>query len=290
MAKYPSLFLDDIVVPTFESLLGETTVPTEAGDAISPGEKKWAKSQPPALKKKSVFLWGKGAQPTGTVQDILKKAKVFKELCPNQTKFNQGNTVPYLTKDLTKEIYSINHGRDWLFFITKGIIINRKVSEARSKMSTTMIAESATARYRKSSSPTSGFERRRGDDRSSYGQKYKLEADLSYRPGTKQRRMLPEVVHVFGGRHQWRTTQIHLPFQATNPVVSTMQKWDDIPKDKLKHFVSSRIRGKNSASLLNVVQERKESLSQYLGQFNAETLKIDNLDESVKYTAFLLGL
>nr|YP_010758789.1 ribosomal protein S16 [Leibnitzia nepalensis]WEX30836.1 ribosomal protein S16 [Leibnitzia nepalensis] len=30
----------------------------------------------------------KGAQPTGTVQDILKKASVFKELCPNQTKFN----------------------------------------------------------------------------------------------------------------------------------------------------------------------------------------------------------
>lgn len=30
-----------------------------------------------------------GAQPTGTVQDILKKAGVFRELCPNQqTKFN----------------------------------------------------------------------------------------------------------------------------------------------------------------------------------------------------------
>nr|YP_009486362.1 ribosomal protein S16 [Barklya syringifolia]AWB12585.1 ribosomal protein S16 [Barklya syringifolia] len=31
----------------------------------------------------------KGAQPTGTVQDILKKANVFMELSPNrQTKFN----------------------------------------------------------------------------------------------------------------------------------------------------------------------------------------------------------
>ncbi|KAK3037167.1 hypothetical protein RJ639_031054 [Escallonia herrerae] len=39
MAKYPSLFLDDIVVPTFESLSGETAAPPEAGDVISPGEK-----------------------------------------------------------------------------------------------------------------------------------------------------------------------------------------------------------------------------------------------------------
>ncbi|KAK2979737.1 hypothetical protein RJ640_012657 [Escallonia rubra] len=39
MVKYPSLFLDDIVVPTFGSPLEETAAPTEAGDAISPGEK-----------------------------------------------------------------------------------------------------------------------------------------------------------------------------------------------------------------------------------------------------------
>ncbi|KAK3039053.1 hypothetical protein RJ639_028504 [Escallonia herrerae] len=57
-----------------------------------------------------------------------------------------------------------------------------------------------------------------------------------------------------------------------------------------KHFVSSRTRRKNSASLLNVVQERNESLSRYLGRFNATTLEIDNMDESVKYTAFMHGL
>ncbi|KAK3023344.1 hypothetical protein RJ639_043531 [Escallonia herrerae] len=57
-----------------------------------------------------------------------------------------------------------------------------------------------------------------------------------------------------------------------------------------KHFVSSRTRRKNSASLLNVVQERNESLSQYLGLFNGETLEIDNLDESVNYKAFMRGL
>uniref|UniRef100_A0AB38ZHX6 Small ribosomal subunit protein bS16c n=1 Tax=Scrophularia jinii TaxID=2447768 RepID=A0AB38ZHX6_9LAMI len=30
----------------------------------------------------------KGAQPTGTVQNLLKKAEIFKELPSNQTKFN----------------------------------------------------------------------------------------------------------------------------------------------------------------------------------------------------------
>ncbi|KAK3041000.1 hypothetical protein RJ639_029110 [Escallonia herrerae] len=57
-----------------------------------------------------------------------------------------------------------------------------------------------------------------------------------------------------------------------------------------KHFVSSRARRKNSASLLNIVQEKNESLSHYLGRFNAATLEIDNLDEFVKYTAFMRGL
>ncbi|KAK3005784.1 hypothetical protein RJ639_017385 [Escallonia herrerae] len=49
-----------------------------------------------------------------------------------------------------------------------------------------------------------------------------------------------------------------------------------------KHFVSSRTRKKNSASLLNVVRERNESSSRYLGRLNAATLEIDNLDESMK--------
>ncbi|KAK3009411.1 hypothetical protein RJ639_013159 [Escallonia herrerae] len=55
------------------------------------------------------------------------------------------------------------------------------------------------------------------------------------------------------------------------------------------HFVSSKTRRKNYASLLNVVQERNESLAHYLGCFNAATLEIDNL-ESIKYIAFLRGL
>ncbi|KAK3018404.1 LOW QUALITY PROTEIN: hypothetical protein RJ639_004703 [Escallonia herrerae] len=51
-----------------------------------------------------------------------------------------------------------------------------------------------------------------------------------------------------------------------------------------------RSRRKSSTSLLNIVQEKNESLECFLGRFNAATLEIDNLDESVKYTAFLRGL
>nr|YP_010880507.1 ribosomal protein S16 [Callitriche cophocarpa]YP_010880679.1 ribosomal protein S16 [Callitriche palustris]QUO99459.1 ribosomal protein S16 [Callitriche palustris]WHU54294.1 ribosomal protein S16 [Callitriche cophocarpa]WHU54466.1 ribosomal protein S16 [Callitriche palustris] len=35
-----------------------------------------------------VYFLERGAQPTGTVQNLLKKAEVFKELSSNQTKVN----------------------------------------------------------------------------------------------------------------------------------------------------------------------------------------------------------
>nr|YP_010542964.1 ribosomal protein S16 [Erythranthe arvensis]YP_010543225.1 ribosomal protein S16 [Erythranthe decora]YP_010543573.1 ribosomal protein S16 [Erythranthe laciniata]YP_010543834.1 ribosomal protein S16 [Erythranthe nasuta]YP_010544008.1 ribosomal protein S16 [Erythranthe pardalis]UYG20725.1 ribosomal protein S16 [Erythranthe arvensis]UYG20986.1 ribosomal protein S16 [Erythranthe decora]UYG21334.1 ribosomal protein S16 [Erythranthe laciniata]UYG21595.1 ribosomal protein S16 [Erythranthe nasut len=35
-----------------------------------------------------LYFLEKGAQPTGTVQNLLKKAEVFKELSSNQMKFN----------------------------------------------------------------------------------------------------------------------------------------------------------------------------------------------------------
>nr|YP_011009312.1 ribosomal protein S16 [Phlomoides megalantha]YP_011012352.1 ribosomal protein S16 [Phlomoides ebracteolata]YP_011015675.1 ribosomal protein S16 [Phlomoides sagittata]WAS33773.1 ribosomal protein S16 [Phlomoides sagittata]WPV77232.1 ribosomal protein S16 [Phlomoides megalantha]WPW62705.1 ribosomal protein S16 [Phlomoides ebracteolata] len=35
-----------------------------------------------------LYFLERGAQPTGTVQNLLKKAEVFKELLPNQMKFN----------------------------------------------------------------------------------------------------------------------------------------------------------------------------------------------------------
>ncbi|KAK2980104.1 hypothetical protein RJ640_019527 [Escallonia rubra] len=48
VAKYPSLFLDDIIVLTFESPSGETAAPTEAGDAIFQGERSLRSRNAPA--------------------------------------------------------------------------------------------------------------------------------------------------------------------------------------------------------------------------------------------------
>lgn len=36
-----------------------------------------------------LYFLDKGAQPTGTVHDILKKAEVFKELCLNSNSINE---------------------------------------------------------------------------------------------------------------------------------------------------------------------------------------------------------
>ncbi|KAK3037911.1 hypothetical protein RJ639_031802 [Escallonia herrerae] len=121
--------------------------------------------------------------------------------------------------------------------------------------------------------------------RSSYGRSHKSETDPSYQPehlakseSYLRREKLIEGQHEFVS-HGLRCH--HVPgipnhFEEGGACV--------------KHFVSNRTRRKNSASLLNVVQERNESLSRYLGRFNAATLEIDNLDESVKYTAFMRGL
>ncbi|KAK3006028.1 hypothetical protein RJ639_016110 [Escallonia herrerae] len=79
----------------------------------------------------------------------------------------------------------------------------------------------------------------------------------------------------------------HAWFKSLQP--SSIYSFGQLSDLFQKHFVSSRSRRKNSASLLNIVQEKNESLACFLGRFNAATLEIDNLDESVKYTAFLRG-
>ncbi|KAK2996935.1 hypothetical protein RJ639_026503 [Escallonia herrerae] len=80
---------------------------------------------------------------------------------------------------------------------------------------------------------------------------------------------------------------VHAWFKSLQP--RSIHSFSQLSDLFQKHFVSSRSRRKNSASLLNVVQEKNESLACFLRRFNAATLEIDNLDESVKYTAFLWG-
>ncbi|KAK3000820.1 hypothetical protein RJ639_021591 [Escallonia herrerae] len=77
----------------------------------------------------------------------------------------------------------------------------------------------------------------------------------------------------------------HVWFKSLQPrSIHSFSQLSDIFQ---KHFVSSRTRRKNSTSLLNVVQEKKEYLSHYLGRFNAATLEIHNLDESREIEALI---
>ncbi|KAK3014050.1 hypothetical protein RJ639_008044 [Escallonia herrerae] len=80
----------------------------------------------------------------------------------------------------------------------------------------------------------------------------------------------------------------HAWFKSLQP--RSIYSFGQLPDLFQKHFISSHSQRKNSASLLNIMQETNESLACFLGRFNAATLEIHNLDESVKYTAFLRGL
>ncbi|KAK3025694.1 hypothetical protein RJ639_041699 [Escallonia herrerae] len=166
--------------------------------------------------------------------------------------------------------------------------------------------------------------------RSSYGRSHKSETDPSYQPehvpksesylrrekSIEDNTNLPPACDLYDGSgdpgehvYQFQTNMLllqvsdavmcrafpttlrkaaHAWFKSLRPrSIHSFAQLSDLFQ---KHFVSSRTRRKNSASLLNVVQERNESLSRYLGRFNAVTLEIDNLDESVKYTAFMRRL
>ncbi|KAK3004953.1 hypothetical protein RJ639_020200 [Escallonia herrerae] len=160
---------------------------------------------------------------------------------------------------------------------------------------------------------------------SNYSRRHRSETDPKViSQNKKPRNMSPEVAHVFdmpqcdlydGSRdpvehvYQFQTNMIlfqvsdavmcrafpttlrkatHTWFKSLQP--RSIHSFTQLSNLFQKYFVSSPTRRKNSASLLNVVQERNESLSRYLGRFNAATLEIDNLDESVKYTAFMRGL
>ncbi|KAK3036130.1 hypothetical protein RJ639_031711 [Escallonia herrerae] len=108
--------------------------------------------------------------------------------------------------------------------------------------------------------------------RSSYGSKYKSVSDVvMYRafPTTLKK-----------AAHAW--------FKSLK--LGSIYSFGQLSDLFQKHFVSSRSQRKNLASLLNIVQEKNESLTCFLGPFNVATLEIDNLDESVKYIAFLRGL
>ena len=58
----------------------------------------------------------------------------------------------------------------------------------------------------------------------------------------------------------------------------------------VSHFIGSRTYRKPSYHLLTIKQSSQESLRSYVQRFNAESLKVDILDEKFVITAFIAGL
>ena len=56
------------------------------------------------------------------------------------------------------------------------------------------------------------------------------------------------------------------------------------------HFIGARTYRKSSYHLLTIKQGPKENLRSYVQRFNAESLKVDILDEKFAITAFIAGL
>ena len=58
----------------------------------------------------------------------------------------------------------------------------------------------------------------------------------------------------------------------------------------VSHFIGSRTYRKPSYHLLTIKQSPQESLRSYVQRFNAESLKVDILDEKLAITAVITGL
>ena len=58
----------------------------------------------------------------------------------------------------------------------------------------------------------------------------------------------------------------------------------------MSHFIGARTYRKPSYHLLTIKQSSEESLRSYVQRFNAESLKVDILDEKFAITAFMVGL
>ena len=71
---------------------------------------------------------------------------------------------------------------------------------------------------------------------------------------------------------------------------STISSFRELSIAFVSHFIGARTYRKPSYHLLTIKQGSQESLKSYVQRFNAESLKIDVLDEKFAVTAFIAGL
>ena len=71
---------------------------------------------------------------------------------------------------------------------------------------------------------------------------------------------------------------------------STISSFRELSIAFVSHFIGARTYRKLSYHLLTIKQGTQENLKSYVQRFNAESLKIDVLDEKFAVTAFIAGL
>ena len=71
---------------------------------------------------------------------------------------------------------------------------------------------------------------------------------------------------------------------------STISSFRELSIAFVSHFIGARTYRKPSYHLLTIKQGTQENLKSYVQRFNAESLKIDVLDEKFAVTAFIAGL
>lgn len=64
----------------------------------------------------------------------------------------------------------------------------------------------------------------------------------------------------------------------------------DLSKQFVSHFISARSYWKPVTHLLNIKQEREESLRNYITRFNKEALQVDDTNDKVILTTLMGGL
>ena len=71
---------------------------------------------------------------------------------------------------------------------------------------------------------------------------------------------------------------------------SSISSFRELSITFVSHFIGARTYRKSSYHLLSIKQSPQESLRSYVQRFNAESLKVDVLDEKFAITAFIAGL
>ena len=71
---------------------------------------------------------------------------------------------------------------------------------------------------------------------------------------------------------------------------SSISSFTELSIAFVSHFIEARTYRKPSYHLLTIKQNSQESLRSYVQRFNAESLKVDILDEKFAITAFITGL